>query len=133
MALVWFVDKFPRSRKPVQYRRLDDIVSFYSQVDRLERQNETTSNIREKHFKVLIFIVFLILAKTFFYNKWYRIMVFSNVLTSSISNSLCFLITKTTIDTTIDTNHIFKVREVEYFSFLVFLSPDIRLEKLEKN
>ena len=24
MALVWFVDKSPRSRKPVQYRRLDD-------------------------------------------------------------------------------------------------------------
>jgi hypothetical protein len=26
MALVWFVDKFPRSRKPVQYRRLEDLV-----------------------------------------------------------------------------------------------------------
>lgn len=38
MALVWFVDKFPRSRKPVQYRRLDDIVSFNSQVDRQESQ-----------------------------------------------------------------------------------------------
>ena len=24
MALVWFVDKSPRSRKPVQYKRLDD-------------------------------------------------------------------------------------------------------------
>ena len=52
MALVWFVDKFPRSRKPVQYRRLDDIVSFYSQVDRLERQNEAISNHRAKYFKV---------------------------------------------------------------------------------
>ena len=27
MALVWFVDKFPRSRKPVQYRRLEDIMA----------------------------------------------------------------------------------------------------------
>ena len=52
MALVWFVDKFPRSRKPVQYRRLDDIVSFYSQVDRLERQNEAITNHRSKQFKV---------------------------------------------------------------------------------
>ena len=52
MALVWFVDKFPRSRKPVQYRRLDDIVSFYSQVDRLERQNEAISNHRAAYFKV---------------------------------------------------------------------------------
>ena len=24
MALVWYVDKFPRSRKPVQYRLLED-------------------------------------------------------------------------------------------------------------
>ena len=52
MALVWFVDKFPRSRKPVQYRRLDDIVSFFSQVDRQERQNETITNLRSKHFEV---------------------------------------------------------------------------------
>ena len=40
MALVWFVDKFPRSRKPVQYRRLEDIVSFHATIDRLKRQNE---------------------------------------------------------------------------------------------
>ena len=40
MALVWFVDKFPRSRKPVQYRRLDDIVSFFSAVDRLKTNQE---------------------------------------------------------------------------------------------
>ena len=56
MALVWFVDKFPRSRKPVQYRRLDDIVSFYSQVDRLERQNEAITNHPSKQFKVCIII-----------------------------------------------------------------------------
>ena len=28
MALVWFVDKFPRSRKPVQYRRLEDLMAL---------------------------------------------------------------------------------------------------------
>ena len=50
MALVWFVDKFPRSRKPVQYRQLDDIVSFYSVascsalVDRLKMEQETKTN-----------------------------------------------------------------------------------------
>ena len=51
MALVWFVDKFPRSRKPVQYRRLDDIVAFNSQVDRMEGQfhstQDNTKNITE--------------------------------------------------------------------------------------
>ena len=40
MALVWFVDKFPRSRKPVQYRRLDDLTSFHSNVDRLKRHHD---------------------------------------------------------------------------------------------
>ena len=28
MALVWFVDKFPRSRKPISYRRLEDFSSL---------------------------------------------------------------------------------------------------------
>ena len=28
MALVWFVDKSPRSRKPVQYKRLDDFTGL---------------------------------------------------------------------------------------------------------
>ena len=57
MALVWFVDKFPRSRKPVQYRQLDDIVSFYSVascsalVDRLKMEQEikTNENIPVEH------------------------------------------------------------------------------------
>ena len=58
MALVWFVDKFPRSRKPVQYRRLDDIVSFYSTVDRLKRQQEPNRG-RENHnqSKVICLII----------------------------------------------------------------------------
>ena len=64
MALVWFVDKFPRSRKPVQYRRLDDIVSFNSQVDRQEGQLYPTqdngkNNGEVKNYKKLRAIGFI--------------------------------------------------------------------------
>ena len=59
MALVWFVDKFPRSRKPVQYRRLDDIVSFNSQVDRLERQYDSSQQQADKNFQVTYFLLSL--------------------------------------------------------------------------
>ena len=55
MALVWFVDKFPRSRKPVQYRRLDDIVSFNSQVDRQEGQFHYTQNDNKNITEVKIY------------------------------------------------------------------------------
>ena len=34
-ALVWFVDKNPRSRRPVQYRRLDDLISDVTASDSL--------------------------------------------------------------------------------------------------
>ena len=37
MALVWFVDKFPRSRKPVQYRRLEDIMASEAGLKSLQR------------------------------------------------------------------------------------------------
>ena len=59
MALVWFVDKFPRSRKPVQYRRLDDIVSFNSQVDRLERQYDSSPQQASKNSQVIHFLLSL--------------------------------------------------------------------------
>ena len=59
MALVWFVDKFPRSRKPVQYRRLDDIVSFNSQVDRLERQYESSKQEPGNTFQVIHFLIWV--------------------------------------------------------------------------
>ena len=52
MALVWFVDKFPRSRKPVQYRRLDDLTSFHSNVDRLKRQHDGHGEYPDDHRKV---------------------------------------------------------------------------------
>ena len=55
MALVWFVDKFPRSRKPVQYRRLDDIVSFNSQVDRMEGQSHSNQDNSKHITKVKIY------------------------------------------------------------------------------
>lgn len=35
MALVWFVDKSPRSRKPVQYKRLDDFTGPLPESDDL--------------------------------------------------------------------------------------------------
>ena len=52
MALVWFVDKFPRSRKPVQYRRLDDLTSFHSNVDRLKRTHDGQAEYPENNAKV---------------------------------------------------------------------------------
>ena len=52
MALVWFVDKFPRSRKPVQYRRLDDLTSFHSNVDRLKRHHDGQAEYPENNSKV---------------------------------------------------------------------------------
>ena len=40
MALVWFVDKSPRSRKPVQYRRLDDFTSYVQPMPEWAAEND---------------------------------------------------------------------------------------------